>query len=68
MALMASGTQRVEEAYVFFDDIQYLKDWEGHLKVLADRYPDTTFVASGPLRPLYPSRERNVGGTTTTTE
>ncbi len=30
-----------------FDEIQYLKDWEVHLKVLTDRYPNTRFVASG---------------------
>lgn len=33
--------------YVFFDEIQYLKDWEVHVKVLVDSYPKTRFVASG---------------------
>ncbi|NMC49441.1 MAG: ATP-binding protein [Desulfovibrio sp.] len=33
--------------YVFFDEIQYLKDWERHLKVLVDTYPQIKFVASG---------------------
>ncbi len=33
--------------YVFFDEIQYLKDWEVHLKVLVDDYPQTKFIASG---------------------
>lgn len=32
---------------VFFDEIQYLKDWERHLKVLVDYYPDTKFIVSG---------------------
>lgn len=32
---------------VIFDEIQYLKDWEVHLKVLTDRYPNTRFIASG---------------------
>ncbi len=32
---------------VIFDEIQYLKGWEQHLKDLVDRYPDTRFVASG---------------------
>lgn len=32
---------------VIFDEIQYLKDWEVHLKVLTDRYPHTRFIASG---------------------
>src|SRR5579863_6732045 len=33
--------------YVFFDEIQYLKDWERHLKVLVDSYPQTKFIVSG---------------------
>ncbi|MCW3073432.1 MAG: ATPase superfamily-like protein [Flaviaesturariibacter sp.] len=33
--------------YVFFDEIQYLKDWEVHLKVLVDSYPYTKFIVSG---------------------
>ena len=33
--------------YVFFDEIQYLKDWERHLKVLVDSYPATKFIVSG---------------------
>lgn len=33
--------------YVFFDEIQYLKDWEVHLKSLVDTYRNTKFVASG---------------------
>ena len=34
-------------SYVFFDEIQYLKDWERHLKVLVDSYPETKFIVSG---------------------
>lgn len=33
--------------YVFFDEIQYLKDWERHLKVMVDSYPETKFIVSG---------------------
>lgn len=33
--------------FVVFDEIQYLVDWERHLKDLVDRYPRTRFVASG---------------------
>lgn len=33
--------------YVFFDEIQYLKDWERYLKILVDSYPDTKFIVSG---------------------
>jgi uncharacterized protein len=33
--------------YVFFDEIQYLKDWEVHLKSLVDSYRGVKFVATG---------------------
>ncbi len=33
--------------YIFFDEVQYLKDWEIHLKSLVDRYRRTKFVAGG---------------------
>ncbi|MBI3793201.1 MAG: ATP-binding protein [Nitrospinae bacterium] len=33
--------------FVFFDEIQYLKDWEAHLKTLVDSYPTVKFIASG---------------------
>ena len=36
-----------EEYYVFFDEIQYLKDWEVNLKSLVDTYKNVKFVASG---------------------
>lgn len=39
--------QSLENCFVFFDEIQYLKDWERHLKVLVDTYPKTKFVVSG---------------------
>jgi uncharacterized protein len=32
---------------VIFDEIQYLKDWEVHLKDLVDTYPDVKFIATG---------------------
>lgn len=32
---------------VVFDEIQYLRDWERHLKDLVDRHPATRFVCSG---------------------
>lgn len=37
----------LEGCFVFFDEIQYLKDWERHLKVLVDLYPKTKFIVSG---------------------
>lgn len=38
---------RNDNLYVFFDEIQYLKDWEVHLKSLVDSYPSYRFVATG---------------------
>lgn len=33
--------------YVFFDEVQYLKDWEIHLKSLVDSYHNVKFIVSG---------------------
>src|SRR5690606_29837466 len=43
----ATQCKELDNAYVFFDEIQYLKDWERHLKVLVDTYPVTKFIVSG---------------------
>ncbi|MFW0715951.1 ATP-binding protein [Pedobacter sp. N23S346] len=39
--------QNLDGCYVFFDEVQYLKDWERHLKVMVDSYPNTKFIVSG---------------------
>lgn len=36
-----------ERVYAFFDEIQYLENWEAHLKSLVDTYPQHRFVATG---------------------
>ncbi len=46
-ALEASGQPGPDGCFVFFDEIQYLKDWERHLKVLVDSYPGARFVVTG---------------------
>lgn len=33
--------------YVFFDEVQYLREWEVHLKSLVDSFPSYKFVATG---------------------
>jgi uncharacterized protein len=38
---------RQTKLFVFFDEIQYLRDWEVHLKSLVDSYPEYKFVATG---------------------
>lgn len=35
------------KALAIFDEIQYLKNWEGHLKDLVDSFPNLKIVASG---------------------
>jgi predicted AAA+ superfamily ATPase len=45
--LKATGQDVPKDWYIFFDEIQYLKDWEIHLKSLVDSYPHVKFVASG---------------------
>lgn len=47
MAKKATSDTDSKGWYVFFDEIQYLKGWEVHLKSLVDVYHDTKFVASG---------------------
>ena len=42
-----SGLDETAEVYVFYDEVQYLKEWERHLKDLVDRYGNIKFVASG---------------------
>lgn len=36
-----------KDCYIFFDEIQYLKNWEVHLKKLVDDYRDIKFIVSG---------------------
>jgi len=36
-----------EQIYIFFDEIQYLRKWEEHLKVLVDTHPNVRSIASG---------------------
>jgi len=47
LARNAVNSESPKGWYVFFDEIQYLKDWEVHLKVLVDSYPHTKFIVSG---------------------
>ena len=47
LAKEALKKESLAGAYVFFDEIQYLKDWERHLKVLVDSFPEIKFIVSG---------------------
>jgi predicted AAA+ superfamily ATPase len=47
MYLELHGFSRREQIYVFFDEVQYLRDWEVHLKSLVDSYPEFKFTVTG---------------------
>lgn len=47
MAKKATGNMDSNGWFIFFDEIQYLKDWEVHLKTLVDGYHNAKFIASG---------------------
>lgn len=46
-AVEASGASIEDDLTVCFDEIQYLRDWEVHLKTLVDTYPNIKFIATG---------------------
>jgi uncharacterized protein len=46
---------------VIYDEIQYLKDWEVHLKDLVDSYPSIKFIASGSAAAALRLKSRESG-------
>ena len=46
-AWQESGRKAGEPAFLLLDEIQYLKDWERHLKIFVDDHPEIKCVASG---------------------
>ncbi|MEM7481234.1 MAG: ATP-binding protein [Acidobacteriota bacterium] len=57
----ATGDDPSTEAFVFFDEIQYLKDWEQHLKTLVDSYPTLRVVVSGSAAAALRLKSRESG-------
>lgn len=47
--------------WVLFDEVQYLKDWEVHLKSLVDTYSHIRFVASGSAAAALRMKSRESG-------
>jgi uncharacterized protein len=47
LCLEESGDKTAGIRYIFFDEVQYLKDWEQHLKPLVDHRPDLRILVSG---------------------
>lgn len=44
---VSGGDYRNRETFFFFDEIQYHREWEAHLKSLVDTYPQMRLVVSG---------------------
>ena len=59
--LKEKGCGPHERSVVIFDEIQYLKDWEIHLKALTDRYPNIRFIASGSAAAALKLKSRESG-------
>ena len=52
---------RTSGLYVFFDEIQYLREWEAHLKSLVDSYPDYRFIVTGSAAAALRLKSRESG-------
>jgi predicted AAA+ superfamily ATPase len=55
------AASRGEQCLIMFDEIQYLKDWQIHLKDLVDTYPNVKFVASGSAAAALKVRSQESG-------
>ena len=49
------------DIYIFYDEIQYLKDWEIHLKSMVDTYHGIKFIASGSAAAALKLKSRESG-------
>jgi predicted AAA+ superfamily ATPase len=47
LRLMPNPDPKPPQRLVIFDEIQYLMDWEVHMKDLVDNFPDVKFIATG---------------------
>lgn len=50
-----------QDAYYFFDEIQYAQDWDKWLKTIYDMQPDTKVVATGSASPALMKGNRESG-------
>lgn len=55
------GLKHTQSLYIFFDEIQYLKDWEVHLKSLVDSYHNIKFIVSGSAAAALKLKSRESG-------
>ena len=61
LSLKASGLEGSEGCYFFFDEIQYLKNWENYLKSMVDSYRETKFIVSGSSAAALKRKSRESG-------
>lgn len=47
LSYMPSAQRETDAKVVIFDEIQYLPDWERHMKDLVDQYANIKFIATG---------------------
>jgi hypothetical protein len=57
------GVEESDDWFVIFDEIQYLKDWDVHLKSLMESYRDAKIIVSGSAAAAlqYKSKESGAG-------
>lgn len=60
MYLTMHSHQR-EDLYIFFDEVQYLKEWEVHLKSLVDSFRHIRFVVTGSAAAALRMKSRESG-------
>lgn len=53
--------KRDDPLYIIFDEIQYLANWEVHLKSLVDSYPDYKYIATGSAAAALKLKSRESG-------
>lgn len=55
------GHTKNSDLFVFFDEVQYLRDWEIHLKSLVDSYRNIKFAATGSAAAALRLKSRESG-------
>lgn len=58
---ISGANPKSDQLFVFFDEIQYKKDWEVSLKTLTDSYPNIRFAASGSAASVLSKGARESG-------
>jgi len=57
---LSGASLRDEKTYLFFDEIQKIKDWQSDIKIIYDNYPNTKIIVSGST--LRASKKESLAG------